>query len=532
MKTALTSKTEISNIIYKRLHSFLEGYRQNVVLTGPELSGKNHLLNKNISKLYLESNAFIHIYANIEFLTLPEITKSIFTSLLFSFLKKKGIRAQYNLDFMLLESEKEIPKTSAKIKEYLNTLQSKEKITIYPLAETLNIFIKESGFKIIVILDNFSRLKSIPKKSLNDLSKYIMTQKDIMFIFSGHKDKDADALISEELNILFGSFEAVQLSNFSDREASLHLKENLRENIGENAERFLLDFTNNNTLYLNIILNSLNQKHGESAPPPRLTEIIADRLLNPESSLYQIFRSKLHKIRNNSKDRILMPPLLLAMAEGYTRKRDLLSLLKIDSKALSSRLSKLMEMNLSAKSGSFFYIPDKLFSFWLSSVFKCGFAFPLFFSEEKTKFVQNKVEQRFEEFESISKKDSFERFMDLINLFKDDTIRIGNKSINLPHLQRFKITPAHNENMKFIIGEAKRYYLIMAFKDSRPDENDILEFSSRCSYFRRRQPKKIFISLEGADLTTKVLAKEKKLFFWRKEELNYILRLYNQQEFV
>jgi len=531
MKTALTSKTEISNIINKRLHSFLEGYRQNIILIGPEFSGKNYILNKNISKLYLDGKEFIHIYADLDFLTIPEITKSLFTSLLFSFLKRKEVQPQYNLDFMLLESEKEIPQTSAKIKEYLNTPQSKEKITIYPLTETLNAFIEESGFKIILILDNFSQLKSIPKKALNDLSKYIMTQKDIMFIFSGHKDKDSDALISEELNILFGSFETVQLNNFSDQEAFLYLKENLRENIGINTERFLLDFTNNNTLYINIILNKLNQKHGEPEIPASLTEVISDRLINPESSLYQIFRNKLYKIKNNSKDKVLMP-ILLAMAEGYTRKRDLLSLLKIDSKTLSSRLSKLMEINLAAKSGSFFYIPDKLLAFWISSIFKCGFSFPLFFPEEKIRFVQNKVEQRFEEFESISRKDSFERFMDLIHLFKDDTVRIGNKSINLPYLQRFKITPAHNENMKFIIGEAKQYYLIMAFKNNRPDENDILEFSSRCSYFRRRQPKKIFISLEGSDLTTKVLAKEKKLFFWEKEELNYILRLYNQQEFV
>lgn len=532
MENPLTSKTEISNIINKRLHSFLEGYRQNIILIGPEFSGKNYILNKNISKLLFDRKEFIHIYADLDFLTIPEITKSLFISLLFSFLKRRGVQPQYNLDFMLLESEKEIPQTSAKIKEYLNTLQSKEKTNIYPLTEALNIFIEESGLKIILILNNFSRLKSIPKKALNDLSKYIMTQKDIMFILSGYKDRDADALISEELNILFGSFETVKLSNFSDREASLYLKENLRENIGGNAERFLLDLTGNNTLYINIILNKLNQKHGESERPPNLTEVISDRLINPESSLYQIFRNKLQRIKNNSKDRILIPPLLLAMAEGYTRKRDLLSLLKIDSKTLSSRLSKLMEINLTAKSGSFFYIPDKLFTFWLSSVFKCGFVFPLFFPEEKMRFVQNKVEQRFEEFESISRKDSFERFMDLIHLFKDDTVRIGNKSINLPHLQRFKVTPAHNKNMKFIIGEAKQYYLIMAFKDSRPDENDILEFSSRCSYFRRRQPKKIFISLEESDLTTKVLAKEKKLFFWKKEELNYILRLYNQQEFV
>lgn len=154
--------------------------------------------------------------------------------------------------------------------------------------------------------------------------------------------------------------------------------------------------------------------------------------------------------------------------------------------------------------------------------------FPLIFYEDKKEYILSLLQNKFDAFTQTTIKDNLQRFIDLVQMFKDDTIKTGRKSISLPYIKRLKIVPAQSKDMKFIIGESKQYYLILAFKEGVPQDTEILEFSNRCSYFRHKQPKKIFITLQQGDETTKVLAKEKKLYFWEKEDINLLLRLYNK----
>ena len=118
--------------------------------------------------------------------------------------------------------------------------------------------------------------------------------------------------------------------------------------------------------------------------------------------------------------------------------------------------------------------------------------------------------------------------VNLIKLFKDDTIAFGRKKILLPQIKKYKVIPSSKtKDLTYIIGEG-RQYLILAFKNGVVTENDVLEFTNRCSYFKNRQIKKVLITPRSIPDTSKLLAKEKRLIIWEEPELKFLMRLYNK----
>lgn len=528
MNKEVLVRTKEYQILEKRINSFLQGYKQNLALLGPSFSGKTHLIETFLENNLL-SKKFIFLYTDLEFSTFPNFTFQVFSSLLFYYLKQKEkFINDYNLDTLILESQEFIPKTIEKIKSILTLSHSKERASWEQIAQVLDTFTDETQQKLIFVIENFTLLKNFSKKFLLDLAKYITLQKNIMFIFISRRKKEAENILSEELNLIFGSFEKIYLGNFSPYYALTYLNNKLGNRLEISFKKFLIELTDGFPLYLEIITNELLKVPKEKIEFESFIKKLSYLLNSEKSCLYQIFKGKLNLIKQNLKNIFLINPLLILISSGYTRKKELASLLKTDSKNLNNKLSKLTELNILNKNGSFYFLPNKLFSFWLSSVFKIEIELPLVLYNDKEKIIEKKIKEKFEESEEARKKDSFQRFLELVQLFKDDTIKTGKKLISLPHIKRLKIVPARNKNMKFIIGEAKRYYLILAFKEDIAQDTDILEFSTRCSYFRNKQPKKIFITLGGADYTAKLLAKEKRLYFWEREEVNFLLKLYNK----
>ncbi len=527
MEDAILERIGGSEILDKRIGSFLEGYRQNIAIIGNPLSGKTSIVERVLRSKY-SNKPVLALYTNLNLLTFSDFARSTFTGLLFAFLSKRGLNKDFSLDNLILEAENIIPQTTEKIKEALKVIKNKNKNSFEHISQILDTFVAETNIKILFILDDFTKLKSFPKKVLSDIAKYIITQKEIMYVMINTSSKSAESLLSDELNLLFGNFEKVYTQNLSQSEAENYINLRTGKKLPDIMKKFLLDLTGGKFLYLNILLDKLLEKNSPEITTEEALGRISDLFISYKSSLYQIFSNKIEFIKHSLKEEFLINPLLILIAGGYTRKKDLLSLLKVNSKFLNSRISKLTGNNILNKTGTFYYFCDKMFSYWLSSVLKQSLDTPMLFYSDRKEYMLRKLRERLHRLNAESGKDNFQKFMELIGEFKDDRVKLGKKFTPLPQIKRMRIVPAHNKDMKFIIGEAKNYYLILAFKETSPEDTDILEFSHRCSYFKRRQPKKIFITLNEADLTTKVLAKEKKLFVWERDQVNLLMQLYNK----
>ncbi|MFC1514342.1 ATP-binding protein [Candidatus Omnitrophota bacterium] len=526
----IITRQEEYRILEKRVNSFLEGFRQNIALIGPSSCGKTYLVEQFFKTRSLDDKALI-VYVDLEFLSFAEFIRASFASLLFHFLKKHSC-SDYDLDALILQAQTHIPQTTEKIKHILGMLDSKEKASFDWVTGVFDAFIAETKTKTLLVVDNFTAIRSFPRRVLSEFAKYIITQKDILFVFISKNVKAAEQLLSQELNILFGSFEKIYMDSFSHIEAEFYLNRHLIDKTSASLIKFLVELTDGFPLYLDIITKELLKNPDQTLDATTFFARLARLLVDARSPLLMTFKNKLALVKASSRDTFLINPLLITIAEGYTRRKDLISLLKIDAKTLNAKLNKLTELDLVTKNGSFFFVSDKLFSFWLSSAFKTMVNVPFIFRGDNRRAVEERLSQRFEEFRQASLQDNCKRFIDLVQMFRDDTVKTQRKSLSLPQIQRLKIVPTHSKDMTYIIGEAKQYYLILAFKDGFVEETDILEFSNRCSYFRHKPPKKIFITLKKPDATAKVLAKEKRLFFWEKEDVNLLLRLYNRPSII
>ncbi|MFC1599317.1 hypothetical protein ACFL2W_00855, partial [Candidatus Omnitrophota bacterium] len=126
MKVTFVTREEEYKLLHKRVDSFLEGYRQNIALIGPGFSGKTYLI-EQLLKTDKAKEHLVPLYLDLESLSFSEFVRTVFTSLLFTYLKKQTGAKHYHLDSLILESQNLIPRTTLKIKNVLGLPGTKEK---------------------------------------------------------------------------------------------------------------------------------------------------------------------------------------------------------------------------------------------------------------------------------------------------------------------------------------------------------------------------------------------------------------------
>ena len=119
------------------------------------------------------------------------------------------------------------------------------------------------------------------------------------------------------------------------------------------------------------------------------------------------------------------------------------------------------------------------------------------------------------------------RVIDVVFLFKNDTINVGNSRLTLPVINRTKNIFYPHNNINFLIGEGKEI-LFMGIKEHYVNDADVISYLEKSSFIRGKKIKKIFVSLRGASSTARLIAKENKLIFWDREDFSQILRVYHK----
>lgn len=524
------SRINEEQIIEKRIGGFLQGYRHNIALIGQPKTGKSALLSKLLQKKF-QNTSLLTIYVNLFYVDNLSFTKAALHSLLYNFLKNKSVcKISISLDELIFNTEEYIPKTIELIKQLL-TSGSTQKNPVDSLFSVIESIVKEAEIKPLFIVDEFCFFKKFPKRQLSEMTKQILSRTDCMFLFVSSDQIQADEILNNELNILFGKFEKIYLNSFNSTDSKSFLRARLSGKLNADCTSFLSEITGNSPFYLDLLCDALNSLPVNSISEELFIHTLASQLSNKKSVVYQTCYNYVACLKNNSRTDKLTNVLLL-IADGYTRRSEIASFMKLESKNLTSRLACLVENNILVKVGSFYVFQNKFLSNWISIVLKTCTYNSFLFGEDLTLCVENILQNRFNEFKSIVNKASFDRFLDLINNFNEDTVKLNRKAIRLPTINKFRVVPAHSDGMQFVIGEAKKSYLIMAFKEKDVKEQDLIEFSNRCSYFKAKQPKKIFVSLDDVNQNVKLLAKEKKMTCWNKNNINTLMSLYNQPALV
>ncbi len=515
-------------ILHKRMSDLKDGYRQNIAILGDELVGKTSMISKLLDQFC--DNRVVTLYVEVRPESLDIFVKRFIAALLYNFLINSGITLKEDLDFLISKSEKYIPKTIIRAKQVLASLNKRKKEGIFlellALCESIH---EETGKSCVVIFDEFHNLESLGVKGLyREWSKLLIAQKNTMYVIISSMTFKAKSILAKNLSLLFGNFEIITVEPFDIDTSEKYLKRRLG-NLGLNPglNNFIIQFTGGYPFYLEVIADSLLKRD-----LLKLSDIIENMLFDTPGLLNQRFSNYLKRFLDlsNSQEYI---SILYLIASGHNKIKDITHLMHKTSKELSPKISHLLELDTLTRSGDFLKINDRVFSFWLKSVYREKMNSLTFDARNQQKLFKENIENEINEFLVTVDKPIVERMTEIFRLFQDDLIQIERKKIRLDHFREIKPLEFNNRCIKSgIIGRSSDSLWIMGFKHDPLTEEDIAEFAKECKKYRHKLQRKIIVTFRGVDTNARLRALDEKILTWDLNSINQIFDLFSKPSLI
>ncbi|MCP4653517.1 MAG: hypothetical protein GY858_09095 [Candidatus Omnitrophica bacterium] len=499
-------------IFDKRISAFINGYRQNITLIGDDDEEISYLLDNYLRDNNKSNICYLRI--NASFTDQKWFFKNSALALLSSFLNKTA-----SLDDLINESAEKLPLTTSLIRKILH----KNSPTFSDMLELINIFIKETEKRCVLIIENFIAIKSLFSDAVESFTKFIIVQRDCMAVLTTTQRKEAEKSLSSELNLLFGNFEKIYLNERSFIDNYLYLKSVMTPQLSSPfVNSFFVNILGNNILYHNLIADEIKKTTSTNEDEIILTTLTSC-LFKRQTYFFQKFLKRIDAIDKTLKVSWPSIKILLSLSDGYLRKNELSSLRICDLKNLNSRLAKLCDLDYVTNYGNIYKIKDPLFSFWLKHAFKLCQYQPFL----KDKLWQKNICEEIDNFKENFRKDKIEKVVELIACFNGDCLKMGKTSYRLPQSTTTKLISYPKDRMHLIVGEGKELMFI-GIKEKDTKDSDIFKFIEKGSGIKGRKINKIFIALDQFPHSARLAAKRHKLTAWDVNEVNDLMRIYNK----
>lgn len=510
-------KTKIA-ILDKRINSFVQGYRQNIAILGDD----KHEISELIEN-YLEGNKLkelVYIHTNASYVDRKAFLKSISVSILSDYLAKHD-----TFDNLINSVGTSLTSTVNFIKESVKRASAPSFLEIL---EVINKFIVESGKKCVFIIEDLLALKKIFPNFHNDFSKFIILQRNCMVVLTSLHTREAEKTLYSDLNFLFGNFEKLMLGETNFFENYIYLKKALSPlPCSPFFISFFINILGHNSTYYGLAQQATRQIYRDSDEEASIVAIVQNLLSERQTYFFQKFIGNIDTIEKSFKDPSLTIKLLLALSEGYIRKKELLSLHLADSKELTARLQKLCDSNYIQNLGNIYKINDPLFSFWLTHIFEPAFCPSLCDKDRRSLAVEQKIRQAIFIFKEDFFKDKIKKVLELLNAFRNDSLKLGRTTYRLPLITKSRLMSYPEKNLHLLIGEGHEIVFV-GIKESPVEDDDIFDFIEKGMVVKGRGVKKIFISLDTISASARLAAKNNKLTIWDVHELNDLMHIYQK----
>jgi predicted transcriptional regulator len=526
-------RSEVLDLLSKRVSALKDGYRQNVALTGHSLAGKTSILHHFLYSIKEED--FITVYIEVVKEPFRAFSNRFIATLLYNALTKIGENAGFDLKELLDKASEATPRTYAAIKHVNLLIEKGDNEGAYFNLLCLTSILKEEIKKsCIVILDEFDNLEYIGiRNPFLNFGKVIMIQKDTMYVVSSSRNQAFKKILSEKLSLLFGNFEIVRISGFNTEMASRFIDMRLSGfDMDESLKKFLMVFTDGNPFYLNHLVKKAREAACEKMSNyiniDVMAEGIIDGIYDSNGVIHQyLMNFVLNLLDSKHKDKYLA--ILTSIACGKNKLPDIAKVTKIKQTEVSKDLQHLCELGLISKSGIFYKVDDTLMAFWLEHVY-----------QKRRDLLVDGIFNRYELFLSQARayisefveeygKDMLSRLADLFGAFSNELVQIDSKLLRLPHFTKVEVG-TFPDNSRYLAATFRgNSWLVQPYK-STVSENDIVNYIKNIKSLDQKISNKIVLSLRGMDENAKLLAKELKLSIWGISTLNDLLSLYGKSK--
>ncbi|MFQ5952055.1 MAG: hypothetical protein ACE5JK_01440 [Candidatus Omnitrophota bacterium] len=462
-------------------------------------------------------------------------------SLLYRYLESEGLDAEGDFELLKRSCRNLIPNTVRHIDKVNSLLKKKKNEEAYEkLLELTFVFKGETGKNCIVILDEFHNLANFHlKKPFQTLGRFIMIQKNTMYIVSSSQKTLLKDILANKLSLLFGNFEIVEVNGFDSHTARLFVSEKIKEAASsENLKNYMIQLSQGSPFYLEVLAERfadlVKAKDGKRNEKECLLDTFAELLYDSNGILNQYFTNSVNFfLEKKSRKKFL--PVLISMAMGNSTVKAIQENLGRKSKDLGDLLQSLQEMDLVYKSGVFYKISDKFFEYWLRNVYALKTKSVIDDLDIKYLEFKNAVEKDYLEYCKFSTLSTTEVVSDLFSSFQNEKIRLRLSERKMPRFDAVKSRYV-SENISEVSGKIKdkSWVCHIRYSGGKADEQDIYALSDLKGSAKKGEKitRKIFIPLKGIEHNAFLLAKEKNIWVWGVQQLNEILRLFGKYELV
>ena len=530
-------RSEVLELLNKRVSALKEGYRQNVALTGQSLAGKSSIIMHFLNSI--KEEGFVPVYVEVTDEPFRQFSNKFLATLLYNTLTAIGEEAGIEMSGLLERAREKLPKTSLLIKVMNSHIEKNDIDEAYSTLLALTSSVKEeTGLPCIVILDEFDNLEHLGiKNPFLSFGKVIMVQKDTMYIVSSSRDSAIKKILSEKLSLLFGNFEVVKVSNFNIETASAFVDTKLAgSEIEPRMKEFLISLTDGNPFYLDK-LSGAARKSAEERMSGHVSEgDVLEALLKLVYDANGVIHQYLMNYTLNlldSRQRDPQMSILTAIANQHRKLPDMAKRLKIKMGEASKALDRLAEIALISKNGLFYKIDDTMLEFWLKHVYQRRRELLVDGAFNKERLFRKDIASYIAAFVEKSSHHYVTRLADLFNLFSNELVQIDNRNLRLPHFTRVEARSFDDgTGSRYIACSFRSNHWIVQPHESSVTETDIINFIRNTKTLDFKIASRVIIPLKGIDDNANLLAKELKIMIWNLPAVNMLLGFYGRQKIV
>ncbi|MBD3295794.1 MAG: hypothetical protein GF392_00310 [Candidatus Omnitrophica bacterium] len=530
-------REEVLATLHKRVTALKGGYRQNLALTGPMLAGKSSILRHFLDNV--EDNDIIPLYLEMTGEDFPVFCKRFTGSLLHNYLISMGRCPGKQIEELKKICGKMIPETISCIDKVERALRRKSfNIAYETLLGMTSVFRTETGKSCLVILDEFHNLADFKlKRPFRTFGKFIMVQKNTMYIVSSSQKTLLKDILSRKLSLLFGNFEVVEVEGFDNHTARSYVADKIPATNGEygHISNYIIQVTQGSPFYLEVLsgrFSELRRKAPGKAPEETLLDAFADILYSSEGILNQYFNNNVNFfLEKRSRKKYLS--ILVSLAAGNATLKDIQEDSGRIDKSLSRKLRKLQEMDLIYKCGVFYKISDKLFEHWLRYVYTVKSRSMLDDMGIKYLEFKNAVQADFRDYMEFSSRDIPELVVELFRSFNNEMVGVRMNDRRMPRFNDVTITEKSRHFTRITCLKGEKAWICDIIKGDIAGEADVHRMlENRSGKGHKKVLRRIIIPLKGLDQNAFLLAKERKIWVWDIKQLNLIFRLFKRFQIV
>ncbi len=528
-------RESVLELLKKRVLDLKDGYRQNVALLGHPYVGKTAVLHHFAS--YLKDEKVVIVYVDLEHPDLTHFARKLSFSLFSQYARHHGIPVSSDLNVLLESLKKSLPQTTAVAQDIMKHIVDGRQATAFAGLLTLpEVFSNETGCFCVMMLDEFQNLEALEIPQLfQKLGKKIMTQVKCFYVLSSSFPAQARKILSEDLSLLFGNFEVIDLDPLDAGSCRRCMDAGLREHqISDELKKFLIDFCAGYPLYLQIICRELHYlsvvHHQKEIFIPLLSQAVENTVFDRWGIINRHFEIKMMELSEGKSSRTTAD-LLFHLAGGCNKKELLEQNLACNKTVLKTRLQRLIDHGLIVKNGDFYYFKDKLFRYWIKFVYARRFqALDYSGLEERARF-RNDFKVAFELFGVEVSRNVETRIMDLLHVMEEGTLDLNGRRYQLPQFRDvlpLALQRHDGKSLQTLKASSTEQNWLIAMKDSCVEEEDVNSLLEEIKRKGRKPLKCVIIALDQMDEQAKLKALEGKCWVWSQDELNALMGLFDK----